>query len=270
MGMPIVAGRNFNDADRTNSVLVAIVSKSFARAMWGTENPLGRRFRLGGRDSAWMNVVGVVNDIRSRGFGDTPEPTMYFPHAQAAQSSYYVPKSMSLIVRTVGEPTAVIKAVRAQVRTLDASAPVSNILTLEQVVGISTENRRFTTALIAAFAALALLLAGMGIYGVISYAVSERRFEIGVRMALGADRGAVIGLVLGDGARLAFVGIAFGIAGAVAVGRLLQSMLVDVPVFDARTLVVVSVLLGVVALAASGIPALRASSVNPTDALRGG
>ncbi|HEX8694878.1 MAG TPA: ABC transporter permease [Longimicrobium sp.] len=270
MGMPVAAGRDFTEHDRAGAPPVAVVSRSFARRYWPGEDPLGRRFRLGGLDSAWVAVVGVVSDIRARGFTDEPEPTMYFPHAQAATSSYFVPRTMSLVVRTSGDPARVANPVRAAVRALDPMVPVSSVRTLEAVVGTATADRRFTTGLIAGFAALAMVLAGIGIYGVISYAVSERTFEIGVRMALGAEKGAVLALVMRDGARLALAGVALGAAGSVALARGIRSLLVGVPAVDVATLLAVGALLGAVAALASLLPARRATAVSPTEALRGG
>lgn len=270
IGIRMRAGRDFTEQDRVGAPLVAIVSESFAKRIWGDDDPLNRRFRLGGRDSAWMSVVGVVGDIRSRGFTDTPEPTMYMPHAQAATSSYFAPRSMSLVVRTNGDPLGAVNSVRTAVRSLDATVPVSSVRTIDAVIGTSVANRRFTTTLIAGFALLALVLAGVGIYGVISYGVTQRTFEFGVRMALGADTGTLLGMVFRDGARLALIGIAIGLAASTLLARLIRSLLVGVPLIDLPTLSAVGVLLAVVAILASAIPARRATAVNPTDALRGG
>jgi putative ABC transport system permease protein len=269
MGMPIVAGRDFTDRDRSGAPLVAIVSRRMARDLWPNADPLGKRFRLGG-GSAFMTVIGVVNDIRSRGFQDTTEPTMYFPYPQTRESAYFMPRSMNLVVRTVGDPLAAGRQLRAIVRALDATVPVSSVRTMEQVVGTSVANRRFSTLLLGSFASLALVLAGIGIFGVISYGVSERRFEIGVRMALGADRSTVLVSVLRDGFQMTLIGVAVGVVGAIAVGRVIRSLLVGVPVIDPWTLAAVAVGLSLVALVASLLPARRAVTVNPTEALRGG
>jgi ABC-type antimicrobial peptide transport system permease subunit len=240
-----------------------------ARELWPNADPLGKRFRLG-NDSTYMTVVGVVNDIRSRGFTDTPEPTMYFPYPQTAQTAYYMPRSMSLVIRTGGDPMRIANEVRAIVRSLDATVPVSHVRTLEQVVGTSVASRRFSTALIAAFATLAVTLAGIGIFGVINHAVSERTFEIGLRMALGAEKSSVLALVVNDGMRMVLVGTGLGLAGSAAAARTIRSMLVGVPPVDVATLLGVSALLALVAVVASILPARRAMAVDPTEALRGG
>jgi len=272
MGMPILSGRDFNDQDRTGGPYTVIISQKAAKVLWPERTPsdaIGQRFNVGG-DSTYMTVVGIVNDIRSRGFGDTPEPTMYVPYPQTHETAIYMPRSMTLVVRTSGDPMAIANQVRAVVRSLDATVPVSYVRTLEQVVGTSVANRRFSTALIGAFAVLALALAGIGIFGVISYGVSERTFEIGVRMALGAERSRVMGLIVGDGLRMALVGIIVGVMGAAGVARAIRSMLVGVPTIDVPTLVAVAMLLTAVAAVASIIPARRAMAVSPADALRGG
>ena len=269
MGMPIVAGRDFSDDDRQVGPYTAIVSRTLAGQLWPNVDPIGKRFRVGG-DSTFMTVVGIVRDIRARGFHDTPTPTMYFPYPQTRETAYFMPRSMSLVVRTAGDPFAIAAQVKAIVRSLDATVPVSDVRTLEQVVETSVASRRFSTMLLGAFAALALLLAGIGIYGVISYGVSERRFEIGVRMALGAERSTVLASVLGDGLRLALAGVTVGVVGAVAVARTLRSLLVGVPVIDAPTLLAVALGIVVVAAVASLVPARRATAISAMEALRGG
>jgi putative ABC transport system permease protein len=269
MGMPMVKGREFTDDDRPDGPFVGIVSKSLAQLLFPNAEPIGRRFRLGGTEP-FVTVVGVVNDTRAHGFGDATEPTMYFAYSQTSKSAYFLPRAMSLVIRTRGEPLALAAQVRAIVKSLDPAVPVSNVRTLEAVVGTSVANRRFSTALIATFATLALVLAGIGIYGVISFGVSERTFEIGVRMALGAERSRVLTLVVRDGVSMAIVGGAVGLAGAVVLARAIESMLVDVHTVDVPTMVIVSAALAVVVVVASVVPARRALGVSPTDALRGG
>ena len=268
-GLRVIEGREFTDDDRQSGPYVGIVSKSLATLLWPNADAIGKRFRLGG-DSTFMTVVGVVNDIRSRGFDDTPEPTMYFAYPQTRAVAYFMPRSMNLVVRTSGDPLVIANQVKAIVRSLDATVPVSRVQTLEQVVGVSIANRRFSTALLGAFAVLALVLAGIGIYGVISFGVSERRFEIGVRMALGAERSTVLTHVLSEGIRMALLGIAFGSVLAGAVLRMLRSLLVGVPVVDVVTFAGVALGLVIVAVVASFVPARRASAISAMEALRGG
>ena len=269
MGLRVIAGRGFTDADRESGPYVGIVSRSLAMLLWPNADPIGKRFRVGA-GSTFMTVVGVVDDIRGRGFESTPEPAMYFAYPQTRETAYFMPRSMNLVIRTSVDPPRIANQVKAIVRSLDATVPVSNVRTLEQVVGVSVANRRFSTTLLGAFAGLALVLAGIGIFGVISYGVSERRFEIGVRMALGAERSRVLASVLGEGIRMTLVGVAIGIAGAAAVLRVLRSLLVGVPVVDAVTFSAVALGLVIVAVAASVVPARRATAVSAMDALRGG
>ena len=269
MGLKVTVGRGFTDADRESGPYVGIVSRSLATELWPNADPIGKRFRVGG-GSTFMTVVGVVDDIRGRGFGGALEPAMYFAYPQTRETAYFTPRSMNLVIRTKGDPLGIANQVKAIVRSLDAMAPVSNVRSLEQIVGISVANRRFSTTLLGAFAALALVLAGVGIFGVISYGVSERRFEIGVRMALGAERSRVLVSVLGEGLRMTLVGVAIGIVGAAGVLRILRSLLVDVPVVDAVTFAGVAAGLVIVAVAASFVPARRATAISAMDALRGG
>lgn len=270
MGMRVIAGRDIAETDREDAPLVGLINRTFARRIWGDESPLGKRFRLGSDGMAWITVVGVVADIQARGFGDTPEPSMYVPHAQSGRSSYFVPSSLSIVMRTSGDPLAFETPFRRLVRGIDPGAPVSRVRTLQDVVGSSIANRRFGTTLIGGFAALSLLLAGIGLYGVISYAVSQRTFEIGVRMALGADRGQVLRMVLGEGGKIALIGMLIGILGAIGLARAIRSMLVGVSLVDPLVLIAGGVLAAVVALAASLIPAKRATVVDPSESLRGG
>ncbi|MEP6494919.1 MAG: ABC transporter permease [bacterium] len=268
LGVRIVAGRDFADADRDGALPAAIVSERFVETTWPGENAIGRRFKFGGL-APWMTVVGIARDIQSRGFGDAPEPTMYFPYAQAAKSTWYAPRTMAIVLRVRGDPLTFTTNLRAAVRALDRTVPLSEVRTLEQVVGTSVSNRRFNTGLLAGFALLALVLAGIGTYGVISYGVSQRRYEIGVRMALGAEDRSVLMLVMSEGVLLCAIGLVVGLAASVGIGRALAAMLVGVRAFDLPTVASTSLLLAIVAVAASVVPARRALRVNPIAALRG-
>jgi ABC-type antimicrobial peptide transport system permease subunit len=215
-----------------------------------------------------MTVVGVAGDIRARGFGDTPEPTMFFPLAQAGTSAYFTPRSMTLIVRADGDPGRFATSLRGIVHSADRNIPVSEVRSLDDVVGTSVSSRRFNTALLAGFAALALLLAGIGTYGVISYGVTQRAFEIGVRMALGAENRSVFALVMSEGMGLTLLGLAIGLLVSAGTGRAIRSMLVGIPPIDVPSLLLTALMLVAVATIASALPARRALRVSPLDALR--
>jgi putative ABC transport system permease protein len=268
MRIPIVRGRGFTEADRGDAPLVLVVNETMARQLWPGQDPIGRTVRMFGDDDPWATVVGVVGDVRSSGFLAPVPPTMYHPHAQAGRGASFTSRSMTLVVRTAGDPLALAAAVRGAARALDRNVPVSAVQSMEGLVAASIAGRRFTTALLGAFAALALALAGIGIYGVIAYGVSQRTYELGVRMALGAQRGNVLRLVVSEGLRMTLLGLAVGLAGALVVGRLVRSLLVGVPAADLPTLIGVSAALAGVALVASLVPARRASLVSPTEALR--
>jgi predicted permease len=267
-GIKVLEGRGFDETDRAGSLPVAVVSKRFADLTWPHQDAIGKQFKLGGPASPLMTIVGVVDDIRARGFGDTPEPTMYFAFPQSGQTAYNEPREMSLLIRVNGNPMHFVRALTDAVHALDATVPASDIQTLGTVVQASVSSRRFNTALLAAFAGLALLLAAIGTYGVISYTVTQRRFEIGVRMALGAEDRSVVALVMSEGMRLALLGLVLGVLASLAVGRAIGSMLVDVRVVDLPSIAVTALLLAVVAIIASLVPARRALRVNPIDALR--
>jgi len=270
LGVRIVRGRAFTDQDAESAPPVAIVNEALARMLWPGQDPVGRTLRMFGPQSPWVTVVGVAGDILSRGVGKAAPPTMYFPYAQAGKSAYYLPRQITLAVKTSGNPEAISGAVSRIVHELDPEAPVSELSSMEAVMGTALASRRFTTVLLGWFAALALLLAGVGIYGVIAYGVSQRTYEIGLRQALGADRGAVLGLIVTEGLRLTAAGLVIGLLGTLATGQLIRSLLVNVTVTDPVTLIGVAVLLAGVAGVASWIPARRAVTVSPTEALRGG
>jgi predicted permease len=270
MGIPLLRGRDVSDRDGEAGPYVAVISESAAEMLWPGADPLGRRFRVGGGNT-YATVVGVVGDIRSRGFDDVPEPAIYFPFAQTAATAYFMPRSLSLVVRTRGEePAALTPEIRAVVGSLDPTVPVSSVRTLAEVVGSAVASRRFSTSLIAGFAAAALLLAAFGIFSVVSHGVSERTYEIGVRVALGAERRTILALVVADCLRMAGAGIALGLLGAGGVARGMRALLVDVPAFDPWASAWACLALAVVVVLAAALPARRATRVDPNETLKAG
>ncbi len=270
LGIRIVRGRAFTEQDREDAPPVAIINEAMAKLLWPGQDPVGHTLRMFGPQSPWVTIVGVARDILSRGVEKTTPPTMFFPYAQAGKSAYYLPRQVTLAVKTTGNPEALGPLVSRIVRELDPGAPVSELRSMEAVMGTALASRRFTTVLLGWFAALALLLAGVGIYGVIAYGVSQRTYEIGLRQALGADRSSVLGLIVTEGLKLTGAGLVIGLVGTLAAGQLIRSLLVNVKATDPVTLIAVAVLLAGVAALASWIPARRAMAVSPTEALRGG
>jgi putative ABC transport system permease protein len=219
----------------------------------------------------WATIVGVAADVKARGLQAEVPPMMYFPYAQSGVSAYYQPQAMTLVMRTTGAADApLVRAVRGIIRDLGTRVAVSQVATMNDVVGQSIASRRFTTGLVAAFAALALVLAAIGIYGVIAYGVTQQRYEIGVRVALGATPSSVIALVLRDASRTVVAGLAIGIAGALLVNQLLRSLLVRTSTTDVPTMALVALAIVGVAAVACLAPARRATLVSPTEALRVG
>jgi ABC-type antimicrobial peptide transport system permease subunit len=216
----------------------------------------------------WATVVGVVRDVRQGGFLTEPLPTMFFPHAQADLSAYYAPPDMTLVIKTAGNPVALAAAVRAIVRQLEPAASLARVQSMQKVVSASVATRRFCTQLLAGFAGLALVLAGIGIYGIISYGVTERSFEIGLRIALGAPPGRVLWLVVAECVRLAGIGLALGTFGAALASRLMRALFVDVTPSDPATLVAVTIIIVLVSLVASWVPGRRAMTIDPMRAMR--
>ena len=268
MGIPVLRGREFTAEDRADAPLVAVVNETAVKKLWPNKNPIGGTIKMLNPTSPWAIVIGVVKDVRSSGYQEEIPPTMYFPHAQSGQSAYYTPAAMNLVIKADGDPTTLAGPVRQIVHQLSARTPVSQVQTMEAVVAASVASRRFSTELLAGFAALALLLAGIGIYGVIAYDVSQRTYEIGLRMALGAQSGQVAGMMLGRGVRMVALGLVIGVAGSLAVTGVLKSLLVDVSRLDPVTIGGVVVVLAIVAAGAAYLPARRASAVDPMVALR--
>jgi putative ABC transport system permease protein len=269
IGLALHAGRLFNEHDAERSQPVAIVNETMARAFWPGENALGKRFKVGNpKDSnPWLTVVGVVADVRQMAADEPVKAEMYLPYTQgAAFAGFFAPRD--LIVRTAGDPAALAASVRQAVHEVDPYEPVANVRTMSEVLSRATTQAELGMTLLTTFAALALLLAALGIYGVLSYFVIQHTPEIGVRLALGAQERDVLRLVIMKGMRLALLGVVIGLAGAFALTRLLQSLLFEVKANDPLTFIVIALLLTFVALVACWIPARRATRVDPIVALR--
>jgi putative ABC transport system permease protein len=262
MGIPLLRGRQFNEQDNANAPLVALISKTAAERNWPNEDPIGKRIRLGGPEDALRTIVGIVSDVCQQGLDDRPGMQAYVPHAQ------WIGSDMTLVVRTSVDPASLTAAVRKEIRAVDASLPVYQIATMRQLISASVAQRRFTLLLLGVFAAVALFMAAIGIYGVISYSVAQRKQEIGIRMALGAQHHEVVQLVLGQGFRLMLLGLALGVAGAFALTRVLEHLLFQTNTRDPLTFVLVTVTLCAAATIACWLPARRATKVDPMVALR--
>jgi putative ABC transport system permease protein len=270
MGIRLRRGRFFDDRDGAQSQPVSIINETMAHQFWPGGNALGKRFKFGLPDSQtpWVTVVGVVGDVKEMGLQAPAKPEMFFPYQQPPNPFWFWNAPRDLTVRTSGDPLSVAAAVRQAVWSVDRNQPVSNIRTMGHVLAEEVAQRRIGMMLLAAFAALALLLASLGIYGVLSYAVAQRTQEIGIRMALGADRKDVLRMVVTDGIRLATAGIAIGLGVSFALTRLMAGLLFGISASDPRTLGAVTLLLIAVALIACYVPARRAAKVDPMIALR--
>jgi putative ABC transport system permease protein len=262
MGIPILRGRGFTAQDTESAPAVALITQGTARRIWQNEDPIGKRIRLGGSDSPLRTIVGIVGDVNHYGLDVAPNLQAYVPHSQWTDSY------MQLVVRASVDPASLTASVRNAIRAVDPDAPVYQIATMRQLISNSVAPRRFTLALLSGFAAIALLMASIGIYGVMSYTVSQRTQEIGVRVALGAQTGDVLKLVVGQGMRLVLAGTSVGLMGAVALTRLMAGMLFGVNATDPLSFGTISLLLISVALLACYIPARRAAKVDPIVALR--
>jgi len=265
MGARLLRGRLFTEQDSVDSPLVVVIDESMARRFWPDEDPTGRRFKgfdQRGHNDEWATVIGVVEDMRRYGREHKPAGHAYEWYKQSGRSP------SDLVVRTAGDPKVLAAALRNVVRTLDQTAILSPVTTLEQQLSDQLAPRRFQTWLLSLFSLIAMMLASVGIYGVMHYSVTQRTHEIGIRMALGAQPGSVVRMVIGQGVLLAAIGLGAGLAGAWWLTRLLSNLLFGVTASDPLTFAAVSALLVVVAVLASSIPALRAARVDSIAALR--
>jgi putative ABC transport system permease protein len=268
--IPVLWGRLFNDGDDEHAPLVAVINQAMARTYWRGEDPLGKRLRLGrGRagvglppSKTWITIVGVIADARTESLANASVPQIYLSLYQET------PKELAVFLRGDLKPSAIPEEVRAMVQSVNPELPVYGAQTLDDAVSASLAERRFSMEMVACFAATALLLAALGIYGVISYIVSERTQEIGIRLALGARRGTILQMVLRQGLGLAMAGAALGLVGSVIVSHLMAGLLYGVSPTDLLTFVGVTLVLTAVALAACYVPARRAMRVDPLVALR--
>jgi putative ABC transport system permease protein len=267
MGIPILQGRGIGADDRAESPRVAVINQALAETHFPGVNPVGRRIRVSqGPDSnAWREIVGVAGNVRQYGLGERMSMQVYEPWLQHPYFSGF-----TLVVRTPAtDPAAVVPDLRGIVRSLDAELPVSRVLTLQEIVDGSIGPQRFSTVLIGIFGGAALLLAGIGLYGVLAYTVGQRRQEIAIRIAHGASRGDILRMVVGDGLVLSIVGIAAGLAAAFLLRTVIAGLLFGTSPLDPVAYGLVAVILMLVTTAASAIPAYRAAGVDPIGALRG-
>jgi putative ABC transport system permease protein len=264
MRIRLLRGRVFNAADAANAPTVAVVNETFARRLFGDNDPIGARIKQGWPEdkSPWREIVGVVKDVKVSGLQGDPPLQAYLPVDQNPSPSG------ALVVRAGASPASLTRAMEAAVREIEPNLPLTNIHTMNEVIGDGIGNERLTMVLLLGFAALALLIAAIGVFGVTAYTVSQRTHELGVRMALGARPGSVLGLVLRQEMAACLAGIGAGIVGAWFLGSLLESLLFGVTPRDAATVSAAALVLLMVTAIACIIPARRATRVDPVTALR--
>jgi putative ABC transport system permease protein len=265
MRVPLQAGREFTDADNSSAPNVVIVNQALARRYWPNQNPIGKHIILGRQPAS--EVVGVAVDVKNRGLALEPQVQLYFPFSQLPWGN------MNLLVRTAADPNAMVSAVRAQIAAIDPDQPVTNVQTVDEIMDSSRAQPRFVLLLLGIFSAAALVLAIIGIYGVLAYSVAQRRQELGIRLALGAERSDILNMVVAHGLKLTLTGVVIGLAAALALswvmGSMLSGLLYKISARDVTTFVLAPVAFLVIALLASYLPARRATQVDPNEALRG-
>jgi len=267
MQIPLRAGRILTDMDREDHPLVAVINEAFARELFAGQNPIGQRIRWA-RDtdsSRWMTIVGVVGDVKQSSLAEPAYPAVFTPFSQSNEAWR---RWMSVVVRASDNSERILPAIKGQIWSLDNRIPVDHVTSMVAMLGLSLSERRFNMALLALFAGLAVILASVGIYSVMSYTVSQRTHEIGIRMAVGARRSDVLSLVMGYGARLALIGLVVGILGVFASTRVMKSLLFDVTPTDPVTIAAATLVMMVVVLVACYVPARRAIGIDPIQSLR--
>ena len=264
MRIPLRKGRLIDERDGPQTPPVVVINETMAKTFWPNEDPLGQRLQFSHR-GPWIQIVGIVGDVRQMGLDEPPRQEMYYPYWQA-EHNWMVPRD--LVIRTAGDPLAMIGPVRQAVAAIDRDQPISDIKTLDGWLDEEVASRQVQTTLLGGFSALALILACIGIYGVLSYVVTQRTQEIGVRIALGADRGDIFGTVTRQGMALVAIGIGSGLVASLAVSRVLRNLLFDVKPTDPMTYLAAAAVFTVVALLACYVPARRAARIDPIVALR--
>ena len=267
MKIPVVKGREFSDRDTLGGPRVALVNEALASKHWPSESPIGKRVAFSRDEPQWYEIVGIVGNVKHRGLDAADRPELYVPYRQPLFANWTV-RPMYVAVRTAGDSLAVAATVRRQLARVDRDQPISDVRTMDERIGRSLAGRRFNMILLGAFAALALTLAAIGIYGVVAYSVTERTHEIGVRLALGAQRRDVMAMIVAQGMVMTAIGTAAGVVFALLLTRVMSSLLFGVSAADPVTFAAIPVLLGAVAFLACCIPARRATRVDPLVALR--
>ncbi len=268
MKIPIVSGRAFLPSDEGPASPVAIINQTTAKVFWPDQNPVGKRIRPSMRGVPWFTIIGIAKDVKQGGVEEETGTETYFFYPQTAAAVGFAPREMNVVLRSSLPPDKLAGAVRQAVWARDPALPLASLRSMDEVLGDSLSRPRFVTVLLAVFAVLALLLAAVGTYGVMSYTVAERTNEIGIRMALGAGRSRVLELVLSQGMAFAGLGLVLGLGGAVVLSRFLATFLFGVAATDPVTLLSVPVILGLAALLACVVPAFRAMRVEPVKALK--
>jgi len=267
MGIPILQGRNLSDQDTKDTPTVVVVSQTMALTYWPGESAIGKRIKVGGHDhkhgweDQWITVVGIAGDVKSS-LNEPPPAIIYFSYQQISWPH------LTFVARTDAAPETLASAMRNAIRRVDPNLPVLEVKSMPQYLNQSVARQRFSMVMMAIFGGIALLLAAIGIYSVMTYAVIQRTQEIGIRVAMGAQKGQILKMVLRQGFSLVFVGLVLGLIGAFILTRILENLLFEVSATDPATFALIPILLAAVAILSTLIPALRATRVDPVIALR--
>ena len=268
MGVRPIRGRLITTNDTEDSQLVAVINDTMANRYWPGEDAIGRRFHFGTLDQPWLTIVGIVPSVRHNQVVEEPRAEMSVPHSQVSRARAGTPRSMAVVLKTDTDPRELIPRLHQAVRAIDPDLPIADIRTMKEVEARALAEPRLTTWLLGGFAGLALLLAAVGIYGTVALFVADRSQEIGIRLALGAQRPAILRMILSQGASLALAGIVLGVIAALFLTRFLETVVYGVTTIDPVTFTIVPLLLTGVAVCASLSPARRASRLDPVETLK--